>query len=446
MSIPKHDFHLRLTAALALIAGCTSGPTTGDKSNPDDHADTDVAADTDRVDTDIAADSGDTSEIEDTATDVDTDTVDTDVAVDTHETGDTGVVQPTTQPNANDLALLATCANPVVGWMPTWPGGHLIEVTDCLVVAAGDPCPDYTAPLPWSPESPGNGCATDGTTCVTGFVGRNDIVNDTAFWDSAVPDSVAVDACCYTYVGPQPSYACGRPWMIDGVNSAAPCVAGEGWAKPVSIALPRNPADREAALARWVADARAEHASVAAFARLTLDLLAHAAPASLITDVSAAMMDEVRHATDAFAIASALAGEPLTAGPLPLRTDATPTLVELAVATALEGGVGETIAAATAAARLAVATDPTVRAALARVVEEETAHAALAWRIVDWAIAQGGEAVRDAVDAAVAEKVASLPMPDEERIVASHGLCGADALRAAHAAVFADVYGLAIAA
>jgi hypothetical protein len=234
--------------------------------------------------------------------------------------------------------------------------------------------------------------------------------------------------------------------MIDGVNSAAPCVAGEGWAKPVSIALPRNPADREAALARWVADARAEHASVAAFARLTLDLLAHAAPASLIADVSTAMMDEVRHATDAFAIASALAGEPLTAGPLPLRTDATPTLVELAVATALEGGVGETIAAATAAARLAVATDPTVRAALARVVEEETAHAALAWRIVDWAIAQGGEAVRDAVDAAVAEKVASLPMPDEERIVASHGLCGADALRAAHAAVFADVYGLAIAA
>ncbi len=445
MSIPKHDFHRRLTAALALIAGCTSGPTTGDKGNPDDHADTDLTADTDRVDTDIAGDSGDTSQIDDTAIEADTDTVDTDVTADTDETGDTGVVQPTTQPNANDLALLATCANPVVGWMPTWPGGHLIEVSDCIVVASTDACPDYTAPLPWTPESPGNFCATEGTTCVTGFTGRNDILRDTG-WDSGLPDSVNFDACCYTYVGPQPPYACGRPWMIDGVNSAAPCVAGEGWSKPVSSALPLNPADREAALARWVADARSEHASVAAFARLTLDLLAHAAPASLIADVSTAMMDEVRHATDAFAIASALAGEPLTAGPLPLRTDASPTLVELAVATALEGGVGETIAAATAAARLAVATDPTVRAALARVVEEETAHAALAWRIVDWAIAQGGESVRDAVDAAVAAKVASLPMPDEERIVASHGLCGADALRAAHAAVFADVYGLAIAA
>lgn len=440
MSIPKHDFHLRLTAALALIAGCNPGPTVDDKGDPD--ADTDVAADTD-----VVGDSGDTSEIEDTATDVDTDAADTDVQADTDETGETGDTgtPPPLLPNANDLALLATCAVPVVGWTPTWPYGHLIEVTDCIVVAATDACPDYTAPLPWTPESPGNFCATEGTTCVTGFVGRNDILRDTG-WDSGLPDSVNFDTCCYTYVGPQPSYACGRPWMIDGVNSAAPCVAGEGWAKPVPSGLPRDLMDREAALARWVADARSEHASVAAFARLTLDLLAHAAPASLISDVSTAMSDEVRHATDAFTIASALAGEPLTAGPLPLRTDATPTLTELAVTTAIEGGIGETIAAATAAARLAVATDPTVRAALARVVEEETAHAALAWRIVDWAIAQGGEAVRDAVDAAVAAKVASLPMPDEERLVPSHGLCGADALRAAHAAVFADVYGLVIAA
>lgn len=438
MNIPKHDFHLRLTAALALIAGCHPGQNVDDKGDTDPDADTDVAADTD-----IAGDSGDTSEIEDTAVEVDTDLADTDVK-DTDVPVDTGGPPPLL-PNANDLALLATCAVPVVGWQPTWPGGHLIEVTDCIVVAAADPCPDYTAPLPWSPESPGNFCATDGTTCVTSFVGRNDILRDTG-WDTSVPDSVGFDACCYTYVGPQPPYACGRPWMIDGINSAAPCLVGEGWAKPIAGTLPRSRKDREAALERWVADARSEHASVAAFARLTLDLMAHGAPASLISDVSAAMMDEVRHATDAFAVASALAGEPLTAGPLPTRQDATPTLIELAVATAIEGGIGETIAAATAAARLAVATDPVVRATLARVVEEETAHAALGWRIVDWAIAQGGDAVRDAVEAAVAAKVASLPMPDEERLVASHGLCGAAALRAAHARVFEEVFGLAMAA
>lgn len=54
----------------------------------------------------------------------------------------------------------------------------------------------------------------------------------------------------------------------------------------------------------------------------------------------------------------------------------------------LEGCVGETLAALDAAEALASATDPHVRAALARIADDERRHAELAFRFVAWALQQ----------------------------------------------------------
>jgi hypothetical protein len=74
--------------------------------------------------------------------------------------------------------------------------------------------------------------------------------------------------------------------------------------------------DRETLAAMWSRDATMEHASVAAFARLSLELVALGAPLSLVEGAHDAARDEIAHARTCFAMASAYAGVPLEAGPL----------------------------------------------------------------------------------------------------------------------------------
>jgi hypothetical protein len=165
--------------------------------------------------------------------------------------------------------------------------------------------------------------------------------------------------------------------------------------------------------------ALAEHASVASFSRLALELLALGAPPDLVDDAHAAARDEVRHARLTFGLASAGVG--VGPGPLPLA-DLTlaADLVSLAVATAREGCVAETISALQVAE--ASPADDAERAVLAVLARDEARHAAFAWRVLRWAIDAGGEPVR----AAVAEVFARPPSFGEDgpltsRAVAERG-------------------------
>jgi hypothetical protein len=131
-----------------------------------------------------------------------------------------------------------------------------------------------------------------------------------------------------------------------------------------------------------------EHASIAAFARFSLQLLSLGAPPDLLTATQAAMADETAHARIAFGLASAYAGRPIGPGPLSLAgslddVDAQ-SIVEGAIA---EGCIGETIAALEAAEAAERASDPIVRSLLRRIADDEMRHAELAWRFVDWALA-----------------------------------------------------------
>ena len=147
-------------------------------------------------------------------------------------------------------------------------------------------------------------------------------------------------------------------------------------------------ASRSRVGAYWRASAQLEHASVASFARFTLELLRFGAPPDLVADAQRAGLDEVDHAQRCFALASTYAGEPVGPDALPLEGAAAlaPDFAGFVEAVVREGCIGETLAALDAAARLANTSDPAVRQVLEAIVADEARHAGLAWRTLRWAL------------------------------------------------------------
>jgi hypothetical protein len=190
------------------------------------------------------------------------------------------------------------------------------------------------------------------------------------------------------------------------------------------------PADARRSLAdHWSEVALLEHASIASFSLFSLALLSVGAPAVLVEGAHRAAMDEVEHAKLAFRLASRFAGEPLAPGPLPVADAGGlgASVVDLAVSTAREGCVGETVGAVEARAALGRATDDEVRRALGIVERDESSHAELAWQTVRWAIDHGGRPVAAAVAAALRHELdvplePAAPRPGDPEILAAHGV------------------------
>jgi hypothetical protein len=228
--------------------------------------------------------------------------------------------------------------------------------------------------------------------------------------------------CCY---GLSPSLpACGRPFTVDEDIRRAPIRSRADWKRAdenderggMSTELER------ALAAEWEQDAVLEHASIASFARLTLELLALGAPAELVRGSQAASLDEVDHAELCFALASRYRHAPV--GPGALAVDGALTraeLVTLAAETVREGCVGETLASLLATAQLERAADPQVRSALERIAADEARHAELSWKIVRWALATGGTAVKDAVSQAFERAVRACAIEQASIEVSSAG-------------------------
>jgi hypothetical protein len=294
-------------------------------------------------------------------------------------------------------------------------GGSIPPSPDCFgwpvpeVDDAGNPIdagPIDAGPCPADPTTALNVFLAEG--CPRGFEPK-DVVSGPS------STSTASD-CCYlvnlTVCGPG-----GRPYLVDDRARVATLVTmgapAGGWTvrrrSPASCeALTR---DERASLAEaWSAAALFEHASVASFARFSLELLAAGAPSDLVAAAHEAALDEIEHARLCFALASAYAGMDVAPGPFPLggQVRLGAGLAGLAASTVVEGCVGETVAAVIAAEQLARATDPAARAALARIAADEARHAELAWRTVAWALRAGGSEVMAAVEQAL---VAALGAP-----------------------------------
>jgi len=225
---------------------------------------------------------------------------------------------------------------------------------------------------------------------------------DNIGWDWS--DSAAdIPGCCYPVKHTKPTCVYGRPLLVEGAPTLASIERDPAWAAGLDLReVP--PAIRSLLAARWTRAALDEHASVAAFSKVSLDLMRLGAPPELIDLAHQAARDEIRHATLGFALASAYAGAPVGPGAYPIESvTLVRDLEQLAVEAAVESCMGETLAAMLAVEGAERAEDPTLKGVLAAIAEDEMRHAELGWRILRWALDTGGAEVRSAVAGAFAE-------------------------------------------
>jgi hypothetical protein len=192
----------------------------------------------------------------------------------------------------------------------------------------------------------------------------------------------------------------GRPFRArDGRARRARSGRSAGWSDDTQAPQVEKLAadERQRAALTWRADAEAEHASIAAFARLQLELLALGAPSQLVERAARASLDEVAHARACFSLASALAGEQIGPGPFPEATAPRPllhrmdeALLRLAIESLIDGALNEGLAAACAREAAARARDSAVRSVLTRIAKDEAEHATLGWDICVWAATEHG--------------------------------------------------------
>ena len=143
---------------------------------------------------------------------------------------------------------------------------------------------------------------------------------------------------------------------------------------------------------RWLEQAEGEHASVASFARNTLQLLTLGSPSELLVASQQAGIDEINHAKISYDIATANTGLNFAPGPL----DVQESLKELDLMSVVrsiihEGCVGETLAAIEARVRGYGTDDPYIKKSLLQITEEETNHAQLAWDTIEWVVNKNPE-------------------------------------------------------
>ncbi len=227
----------------------------------------------------------------------------------------------------------------------------------------------------------------------------------------------------------------GRPIRVAKVPRRTPTARGRGWSAdgpaPAVEDLPWS-LRRELAEA-WRTDAALEHASIAAFGALALDLVALGAPPSLLERTHEAALDEVAHARDCFALASAYGGEPVTAAPFPevaaprMRESKSARLRRVAIESAIDGCLGEGTAADAARVASERAEDPAVAEVLRKIARDEQRHADLAWDILAWCLEQNPallEPVKEALGRARAPRVG--------RDLSKHGRVGDEVWAASH--------------
>lgn len=285
----------------------------------------------------------------------------------------------TSDADCEDGALCAT-----VDTMPDCSDLKYVCQTTDDECASDDDCAD-------SPN--GSSCSTDGTKRV------------------CVPGSCAI----------------GRPFVVEGSERLAPATARTDWTADVTPELDMLSARTKKKLGEyWTMIGQMEHASVAAFARFSLQLLALGAPPELILRSQTAMGDETHHAQLAFALASAYLERPVGPGPLEISGALADVSVEEVLRTVIvEGCIGETVAAMEAKEALTYVTDPTLRYVFGEIARDESQHAMLAWRTVGWlcdtfgerALAVVGDIV-DGVRAALATMPAVEPDSRDESLLA----------------------------
>ncbi|MEM7155313.1 MAG: ferritin-like domain-containing protein [Myxococcota bacterium] len=315
-----------------------------------------------------------------------------------------------------------------------YPGQSTCIPTEC---ANDDACGDAMCLLGFGDDGCSlffaGACATADDECAS----TNDCSDFANCWPSSEGNWTCEDFCC-----------CGRPLLVAGRPVTAAAVPRDDWtAGPRPDALELSPMLRRRVAEYFVQAGQLEHASVASFARFTLELMSVGAPPELLVAAQQAGLDEIDHAQRCFALASHYGARPLGPGPL-ATAGAVPaaTLEEVVVAVIEEACIGETLAAIEARAALAHATVPAVRETLEVIAADELRHAELGWQTLRWALEVADETLRMRLLARLelaidkAEHDRPISMVDHDRdALCRHGLLDPAQRREAHTGAIAEV-------
>lgn len=333
--------------------------------------------------------------------------------------------------------------------------------SDCgsgYVCACGGDHPDHPSRSQCIPSSCASDAACgDGSLCLLGSAEDGCSIGYAAACTTP-QDSCAVDADC---MGDEDCFpqdlghwacesfcCCGRPLLVDGHPVTAPVEARDDWSSAALVGVDGLPA----AVRRRIAEhytqvGQLEHASVASFARFTLELMAVGAPPELLIAAQRAGLDEIDHALRCFTLASTYAGRSIGPGMLAVAgTSPATTLESMAAAVIDEACVGETLAAVEARAAARHATVPAVRHALEVIAADELRHATLGWATLRWVLGRADALLRArllarlcaAIDAADRDRPPRATEAERARLRA-HGVLDAADRRAAHAYAITQV-------
>ena len=211
--------------------------------------------------------------------------------------------------------------------------------------------------------------------------------------------------------------------------------SGKGEWADVKIDAKVEGVDRGKLAAAWRENGRTEHASVAAFGRLTVDLMALGAPPALIAGANRDALDEIRHTELCFSLARSLDGQAMSPAPFPeaqtartlspLRSIA---LAELAVDSLVDGALHEGVSARIVAKLVKRCESAEIRAILKEIAADEGRHAAHGWDVVEWCVEVGGANVARALLGALGglpkSMHAELPLEAEDGAWEKHGIVG----------------------
>jgi len=224
--------------------------------------------------------------------------------------------------------------------------------------------------------------------------------------DIVAQSSETFPSCCY-------------PVTVVDTDSSSQCVVGRPYVEGSSqrsakIHTSSAGLTHSDCANAWLRAGALEHASVAAFARLSLQLMACGAPNALLTEVHQAAVEETEHAEACWKMARKLGVDCVVPGPFPFgeAIELAADLARLAADTVREGCLAETLGAHLARVAADAAPDLETRAVLQKIAADEARHAALSFRIVAWALRAGDAKVREAVMSAFAGPLPQLDIAE----------------------------------
>lgn len=219
----------------------------------------------------------------------------------------------------------------------------------------------------------------------------------------------------------------GRQVRRRGRPQFAPLTVDEAWLGEKRAQNP-NAKDDHAAEA-WRQNGLTEHASVAAFAALSLELAELGAPPALQKAANEDALDEIRHTELCFGLAEHFDGRPLSPAAFPagLAYQRSPLprsfrLAKLAVTSLLDGAIHEGLSARALAELLTLELDPEVRPVIEGIVADEARHAAHGFQVVRWCLKEGGATVAIALHTAIQHLPDHLDLSDHPAIAEHLGV------------------------